>query len=139
MPHSFPTRRSSDLARRAREKGVKVVGTASGYFDGQKEKEIIEEIARLKPNIVLLGLGYPKQEKLAHKYKDIFPSQITACVGGSLDVMSGKKKRAPKIFIKLKAEWLYRIVKEKRAKRALRLPAFIIKVLKEKLHEGKIF
>ena len=65
-----------EAARRAGGRGVKIAGTASGYFDAQKETEIAAEIVRLKPNIVLLGLGYPKQEKLAHKYKDLFPAQI---------------------------------------------------------------
>jgi N-acetylglucosaminyldiphosphoundecaprenol N-acetyl-beta-D-mannosaminyltransferase len=126
-------------AQKTREKyeGVKISGTASGYFDEAREKEIVEEIKILKPNVVLLGLGYPKQEKLAHKYKNVFPSQITACVGGALDVMSGNKKRAPDIFIKFGAEWLYRIVKEKRAKRAARLPIFIVKVVKEKINARK--
>jgi N-acetylglucosaminyldiphosphoundecaprenol N-acetyl-beta-D-mannosaminyltransferase len=45
-------------------------------------------------------------------------------------VISGKSKRAPQIFIKFHAEWLYRLLKEPwRAKRMLALPQFVLKVL----------
>lgn len=54
-------------------------------------------------------------------------------VGGSFDVISGKSKRAPVAFQKLRAEWLYRLLKEPtRYKRMLALPKFAVKVVREK-------
>ena len=95
---------------------LKVVGATNGYVDNKDF--VFEEIAKLKPDIVLVALGIPLQEKLIYKHLNKFKKGIFVGVGGSLDVISGCKKRAPKIFIKLNLEWLYRIIKEpKRIKR----------------------
>src|SRR5699024_11611125 len=58
---------------------------------------IVEEIAEKKPNIVLVALGYPKQEFFIDKYRHNADA-IWIGVGGSFDVFSGTKKRAPKAF-----------------------------------------
>ena len=52
------------------------------------------------------------QEELIYKHLNKFNKGIFVGVGGSFDVISGCKKRAPKIFIKMNLEWLYRIIKE---------------------------
>lgn len=95
---------------------LELVGTSNGYV---KDKDIVfDNIKKLEPDIVLVALGIPDQEKLIYKHIDKFKKGIFVGVGGSFDVISGSKKRAPKIFIKLNLEWLYRIVKEpKRIKR----------------------
>ena len=95
---------------------VNIVGYQDGYV---KDKDaVFEEIVSLKPDAVLVALGIPAQEILIHKYYDRFDKGIFIGVGGSFDVLSGTKKRAPEIFIKLNLEWLYRIAKEpKRFKR----------------------
>lgn len=87
-----------------------VVGATNGYV---KDKDkIFDEMVKLKPDIVLVALGIPLQEKLIYKHLNKFDKGIFVGVGGSFDVISGHKKRAPKIFIKLNLEWLYRILKE---------------------------
>lgn len=95
---------------------LKIVGTMNGY---EKEKDkVFDKIAKSKPDIVLVALGIPAQEKLIYRHLNKFDKGIFVGVGGSFDVISGHKKRAPKIFIKLNLEWLYRIIKEpKRLKR----------------------
>ena len=93
-----------------------IVGTSNGYV-ADKDK-VFDEIVKLEPDIVLVALGIPLQEMLIYKHLNRFKKGIFVGVGGSFDVMSGMKKRAPKIFIKLNLEWLYRIMKEpKRLKR----------------------
>lgn len=95
---------------------LKLVGTSNGYVT-DKDK-VFDEIVKLEPDIVLVALGIPLQEMLIYKHLNRFKKGIFVGVGGSFDVMSGIKKRAPKIFIKLNLEWLYRIMKEpKRLKR----------------------
>lgn len=95
---------------------LKLVGTSNGYVT-DKDK-VFDEIVKLEPDIVLVALGIPLQEMLIYKHLNKFKKGIFVGVGGSFDVMSGMKKRAPKIFIKLNLEWLYRIMKEpKRLKR----------------------
>ncbi len=95
---------------------LKLVGTSNGYV-ADKDK-VFDEIVKLEPDIVLVALGIPLQEMLIYKHLNRFKKGIFVGVGGSFDVMSGMKKRVPKIFIKLNLEWLYRIMKEpKRLKR----------------------
>lgn len=95
---------------------LKVLGYQDGYV--QDKDAVFDEIVELKPDVVLVALGIPAQEILIHKHYDRFDKGIFVGVGGSFDVLSGTKKRAPEIFIKLNLEWLYRIAKEpKRFKR----------------------
>ena len=95
---------------------LKIAGSTNGY---EKDKDkVFDKMAKLKPDIVLVALGVPAQEKLIYKHLDKFNKGIFVGVGGSFDVISGHKKRAPELFIKLNLEWLYRITKEpKRIKR----------------------
>ena len=113
-------------------KGIKLVGTENGYVE-DKDK-VFKEIIKLEPDIVLVALGIPAQEKLIYKHLNSFKKGIFVGVGGSFDVISGTKKRAPKFFIKLNLEWLYRIVTEpKRISRFYNNNIkFILKILKEK-------
>lgn len=86
------------------------LGGMNGYV--KDKDEAFNEIAKSKPDIVLVALGIPSQEKLIFKHINQFDHGIFVGVGGSFDVISGLKKRAPSIFIKLNLEWLYRITKE---------------------------
>ena len=89
---------------------LKIAGAINGYV---KDKDsVFEEMKTLSPDIVLVALGIPAQEKLIFKHLDGFNKGIFVGVGGSFDVLSGCKKRAPKFFIDHNIEWLYRIVKE---------------------------
>lgn len=95
---------------------LKVLVILNGYSKN-KDKDF-KEIIKVKPDIVLVALGMGSQEKLIYKHLNSFKKGIFVGVGGSLDVLSGFKKRAPKMFIKLNLEWLYRICLEpKRIKR----------------------
>lgn len=112
---------------------MKLVGLTNGYVE-DRDKEF-EKIKKSKPDIVIVALGIPYQEKIIYKYLDKFDKGIFIGVGGSLDVLSGCKKRAPKTFIKLNLEWLYRIIIEpKRLKRFWNNNIkFILEVWKEKI------
>ena len=95
---------------------INIMGYSNGYV--KNKDKVMEEILKLKPDICMVALGIPHQEKIIYKYINKFKKGIFIGVGGSFDVLSGYKKRAPKIFIKLNIEWLYRIIKEpKRLKR----------------------
>lgn len=110
--------------------------TILGYKDGYVEDKdaVFEEILSLSPDVVLVALGIPLQEKLIGKYIGRAKKGIFMGVGGVFDVLSGTKRRAPKVFIKLNLEWLYRIVTEpKRLKRFYQNNVkFIIDVYREK-------
>lgn len=96
--------------------GIVLSGFQNGYVE---EKDLVfEQMKKLEPDIVLVALGMPLQESLIYKHLDDFQKGVFVGLGGSFDVVSGYKKRAPKIFVKLNLEWLYRITREpKRLKR----------------------
>ena len=86
---------------------IQLLGAKNGYTEDKQK--VFEEIEKLQPDVVLVALGAPMQEKIIYQNLKKFQKGIFIGVGGSLDVLSGSKKRAPKIFIKLNLEWLYRI------------------------------
>lgn len=120
-------------AMEAKHKGLKVVGTANGYFDDKREKEIIAEINELKPDLLLVGIGFPKQEKWIYTHIKDLNIKTAVGVGGSFDVMSGNVKRAPKFFINHGLEWFYRLITQpSRFVRMMQLPLFMLVVIKSK-------
>lgn len=117
---------------------IKISGFHHGYFKGShlgienqaEEKEIIYEINKLNPDIIFVGLGFPKQELWIHANKDKIKARVIIGNGGVMDILSGNSKRAPEIYQKLGLEWLYRLIKEpSRIKRQLVLPKFMLKVI----------
>ena len=108
--------------------GIKIAGTDNGYFND--DTEIIGRINNAKPDFLLVCLGAPKQEIWISDNFENLNAGILIGAGGSIDVLSGQTKRAPKIFIKLNCEWLYRLLKEpKRIGRMAKIPVFLLKVL----------
>ncbi|MBQ2968063.1 MAG: WecB/TagA/CpsF family glycosyltransferase [Clostridia bacterium] len=111
-------------------KGITVCGVADGYFDAEKEKQIVADISEKAPDLLLVCLGAPKQEKWIAQNKDILNAKILVGAGGTIDVLSGNTKRAPEIFIKLGLEWFYRLLCEpKRIGRMMQLPLFLLEVV----------
>lgn len=89
---------------------INILGYSNGYV---KDRDLVmQDVLKKKPDICMVALGIPYQEKIIAKYFSKAKKGIFIGVGGSFDVLSGTKKRAPKIFIKLNLEWLYRIVTE---------------------------
>ncbi len=110
--------------------GIKIAGVSNGYFDDEREKEIIKDINDKKPDVLFVCLGAPKQEKWIHNHKDELDFGVAMGIGGSLDVFAGTVKRAPEFYQKHGIEWLYRLIKQpKRFVRMLDLPKFGLKVL----------
>lgn len=89
---------------------AKVCGYENGYV--HNKQEVFEKIATLNPDVVLVALGIPHQELLIYNNLNKFNKGIFVGVGGSFDVLSGTKKRAPQCFRNMHLEWLYRIIKE---------------------------
>lgn len=103
-----------------------IVGYHNGYFKDGEDENIINEINSLNTDILLVGLGVPRQERWIRNNLNKVNASIFIGVGGSFDVFSGKIRRAPDIMIKFHLEWLYRLYKEPwRWRRMLALPKFV--------------
>ncbi|MDF2669350.1 MAG: N-acetylmannosaminyltransferase [Paenibacillus sp.] len=110
-----------------------IVGVRDGYFGPDQDAAVVADIKQAGPDILLVGRSVEGQEPWIDKYKHELQVPVVIGVGGSFDVISGRTKRAPVIFQKLKAEWLFRLINEpKRYKRMLALPKFAVKVIREK-------
>lgn len=113
--------------------GINIVGTRNGFFTENDIPEILEEIKNARPDLLLVALGVPKQEKFLDKYYKELGVPVSIGVGGTFDVMAGVMKRAPLWMQKAKLEWLFRgMLQPKRAGRLLALPKFVLRVLAEK-------
>jgi exopolysaccharide biosynthesis WecB/TagA/CpsF family protein len=135
--------------------GIKITGTHHGYFvcEGREncencedikngnngknkegEEKIIAEIKENRPDILLVGMGVPKQEKWINKNLKSLNIPVSMGVGGSFDVLSGRIPRAPLWMQKHGMEWIYRLIKQpSRAFRVLALFYFIWLVILGKM------
>ncbi len=113
--------------------GIIIAGYRDGFFKPEEDEKVVEGIVAARPDLLFVARGADSQEPWIAKYKSQLAVPIMMGVGGSFDVISGKSRRAPKLFQSLRAEWLYRLLKEPtRYKRMLALPKFAVKVLREK-------
>jgi len=109
---------------------IVMTGCHDGYFSDEDELKVVDKINEVKPDILFVALGAPRQEKWIYSHRKILNTKIAMGVGGSIDVWAGHAKRAPKLFIKLNLEWFYRLLREPhRIGRMMSLPKFLIRVL----------
>lgn len=112
---------------------LKLVGFRDGFFGEKEDSDVIRAIREAKPDILLVGRSAATQEPWIAQYKEQLGVPVMMGIGGSFDVLSGKLKRAPLLFQKLRLEWFYRLLQEPwRYKRMLVLPKFAMKVIREK-------
>jgi exopolysaccharide biosynthesis WecB/TagA/CpsF family protein len=94
-----------------------IVGAHSPSFGFEKNEEeclgIIRLINNSDANVLVVGVGAPKQEKWIHKYKQFFDKiDLFMALGATIDFEANSVSRAPEIFQKHGLEWLYRLIKE---------------------------
>jgi N-acetylglucosaminyldiphosphoundecaprenol N-acetyl-beta-D-mannosaminyltransferase len=96
--------------------GVKVVGTYSpplGFErDDGENAAIMARIAGAKPDVLVVGLGAPKQELWVHKHREKIAAKVALCVGATIDFLAGEKSRAPRWMQRVGLEWFYRVASE---------------------------
>ena len=110
--------------------GLRIAGTENGYISD--ETALLEALEREKPDLLLLGLGAPRQELWMAKNRQRTPAVMIG-VGGLLDVFAGDIPRAPEAWQRLGLEWLYRLLREpRRFKRVIRLPKILFLALRER-------
>lgn len=110
--------------------GLRIAGTENGYISD--ETALLEALEREKPDLLLLGLGAPRQELWMAENRKRTPAVMIG-VGGLLDVFAGDIPRAPETWQRLGLEWLYRLLREpRRFKRVIRLPKILLLALRER-------
>jgi N-acetylglucosaminyldiphosphoundecaprenol N-acetyl-beta-D-mannosaminyltransferase len=108
--------------------GIHVAGTQDGYF--KDDAAIVEKIKASGANVLLVALGFPRQELWLKRFGAACGVQVGIGVGGTFDVLSGRVQRAPQVFQKLGMEWFYRLaLQPSRWRRMLALPKFALRVL----------
>ena len=108
--------------------GLRIAGTRDGYF--KEDAPVIEKVNAASPDLLLVCLGAPKQEKWMYGHAAKLAVGLMIGAGGSLDVFAGTAERAPEGWRKAGLEWLYRLLKEpRRIGRMMKLPKFLLCVL----------
>lgn len=97
-------------------KGLNIVGTYSPPFGFEKDKVELKKIERqiqeVHPDILIVGLGCPKQEKYMYHHCKELGVPISFGLGASIDFEAGNIKRAPRWMSEHGLEWLYRITQD---------------------------
>ncbi|MEX0701752.1 MAG: WecB/TagA/CpsF family glycosyltransferase [Planctomycetales bacterium] len=111
----------AERARReieARWPAVEVVGTYSPPLGFEKDDaenaSILARIAEAGPDVLVLGLGAPKQELWIQAHRELVAARVALCVGATIDFLAGEKPRAPGWMRRTGLEWLHRLASEPR-------------------------
>lgn len=113
-----------------RAPGIAIAGTQNGYVTPADQPQFLQTLAHLQPQIILVGLGVPRQEFWIAEHRHICPNAIWIGVGGSFDIWAGAKERAPGWLRNNNLEWTYRLYQEPwRWRRMMALPQFALKSL----------
>lgn len=113
--------------------GCNIVGCRHGFFPAEDDDIVAQEVAESKPDIVLIAMGMPRQERFFLATKHLLGAKVGIGVGGAFDVFSGRTRRAPLAWQRLKLEWLWRsILNPKKLKNLKNLPRFVWLVLRSK-------
>ena len=115
------------------EPRLSIVGKLNGYTN-KSDEEIVSIINMSNPDVLMVGLGTPKQEEWIFTNKQKLKSKIIISVGDLFRLYAGEKKRGPKIIQILGLEWIVRLISDpKRYSRRylLGIPKFMIYVVQE--------
>lgn len=113
--------------------GLKLVSCHDGYFQAVQEQSVIKTINESGAQLVLVAMGVPRQEYFIDLCRKTTSQAVFIGVGGSFDIWSGSKVRAPAVFRNCHLEWLYRLICEPwRFKRmSAALPKFAYQIIVE--------
>ena len=111
---AWPSARPRTCA--SRWPAVEVAGTYCpplGFERDEAQNEaIISQVAAANPDVLIVGLGAPKQELWVHRHRDRLAAKVALCVGATIDFLAGERRRAPVWMRDVGLEWLYRVASE---------------------------
>ncbi len=121
---------------RAKYPGLRIAGCGDGYF--KEDGPVLERLRASGARLILVCLGFPRQELWMAAHRDEVGPAVMLGVGGSMDVFAGDVKRAPEAWCRAGLEWLYRLLSQpSRIKRMIKLPVFLVSVVWERIVHGK--
>lgn len=96
---------------------IHIVGVATPWIDSTVDKEaideiILEQLEQTTPDLLLIGLGSPKQELWWLRVRDRLKVPMSMGVGGTLKFLAGFTSRAPQWMQRYGLEWCYRWFQE---------------------------
>lgn len=124
----------AEAARRLQQQipGLAVAGVHAGAPGAEADEESVSTIRAARPDLLLVAYGQVKQELWVARNRDRLPVPVAIGVGGSLDFIAGRVRRAPGPLQRVHMEWLWRLAMEPwRIRRMAVLPGYAIAVLRE--------
>ncbi len=113
---------------------VRVAGLHHGYFNEAEEEAVIRKIRFSEADVVLAGMGAPKQEKFLWRNRGVLGAKLGMGVGGVLDILAGDVTLTPPALRKAGLEWLHRLVKQPgRIKADIALFDFALRIMAKTL------
>ncbi|MDR7457873.1 MAG: WecB/TagA/CpsF family glycosyltransferase, partial [Armatimonadota bacterium] len=110
-----------------------------GYFAPEEEPAVVEAIRQARPDVLLVALGAPRQERWMQRWLPVLRVPVAIGVGGSLDVLAGRVPRAPAWMQRVGLEWLWRAAREPRRWAVVRtIPPLFFMALRERLRRGRL-
>ncbi|MDR7612937.1 MAG: WecB/TagA/CpsF family glycosyltransferase [Armatimonadota bacterium] len=124
-------------ALRRRYPGLQVAGVHHGYFSD--DAPVLVQIRAARPHVLLVALGFPRQEMWIARHRAALGVPVSMGVGGTLDVLAGRVRRAPTWMQRAGLEWAYRIAREprRRWRTAAALPHLMVLALKARLRRER--
>jgi len=110
---------------------LEVAGAMHGYFTEEERPAVVARVIAARPHLLLVAMGAHRQEAFVREVAAAGVVPLVLTVGGSLDAYSGVVPRPPRWVLKLRLEWLYRLLRQPfRAPRMVALPRFACRVLR---------
>ncbi len=121
---------------RQRYPGLQVAGVMHGYV--ADDAAVIESIRQARPDLLFVALGFPKQELWIAAHRQRLGVPVCLGVGGTLDVLAGRVRRAPRVVGPMGLEWAYRLMQDPRRWRvAISLPLLLVLAVQERVKEQR--
>ncbi|MBN2070069.1 MAG: WecB/TagA/CpsF family glycosyltransferase [Candidatus Krumholzibacteriota bacterium] len=127
------TARKAAEAISRRYPGIEISDFHHGYFEDKDESSIVSRINSSRSDLLLAGMGFPKQESFAMRNRYRLETPLVWNVGGLFDFISGEKPRAPYLLRKIRTEWLFRLALDPKTmwrRNVVEAPLFFIDILK---------
>jgi exopolysaccharide biosynthesis WecB/TagA/CpsF family protein len=122
----------AEVARRQRERGVRVVLARDGWFGPAEEANVVAAIREARPDLLLVAMGSPRTEHFVARHGDTLAIPLVLGVGGTFDILAGRVRRAPALIGRVGLEGLWRLASEPRRRfrsAVVAPPSFLFSVL----------